>query len=371
MTSRERMLRAIRGEKTDRVPVTTYDLSGFNPFHFCNQAPSYRSLMDYIREKTDCLCMWSPGSDELTPLSAADPGMRVVTERVERGLQTTSTIQVGPRTLTRRNLVQDGMHTVWRREYWCKDMDDVDAMLSLPYEPVSFDFQAHRPMLDALGERGIAMQSVGESAYETMTLMGFADSLEWVMGEPDHFEKSLRIVHARTMENLERLLSGPKADIYRIVGPEYMTPPYLPPSAFERFVLPGLTEMVALIHACGALVDVHSHGNVARTAPLIARSGADAMDPCEPPPDGDIDMSDLKRLVGDQLCLIGNIEARLLEGGSAEAVREATLRAMEQGKPGGHFIMGTTGGPIEAQLQPGVEARYRAYIDAALECADY
>ena len=371
MTSRERMLRALRGEATDRVPITTYDLPGYNPFAYCNQEPSYRGLMDMIRERADCLCMWSAKQNAKAPLSAADVGILSETARASDGLITTDTLRIEQRTLSRKHMVRDGVHTVWRREYWCKDMDDVDAILSLPYEPLSYDFSEYQPMRDALADHGIVMQSFGDSNYATMTLMNFSDSLEWVMCEPDHYEQALNIMHERNMRNLDVMLSGPIADIYRITGPEYLTPPYLPPHLFERFALPTLRDIVQRIHKAGARVDIHSHGCVGKTAAFIAQSGADAMDPCEPPPDGDITLSDLKRLVGDKICLIGNLEARILEQGTAKEVREATRTAMLEGKQNGRFIMGTSGGPIESQLSDGVEDRYRAYLETALEYADY
>ena len=58
MTSRDRLLRTFRREPVDRVPISTYELNGWNPDSFENRAPSYRALMDRIRADTDCLYMW-------------------------------------------------------------------------------------------------------------------------------------------------------------------------------------------------------------------------------------------------------------------------------------------------------------------------
>lgn len=48
MTSKERLLKVLNGEIPDRVPISTYELCGFNSKSFENNKPSYKGLMDYI-----------------------------------------------------------------------------------------------------------------------------------------------------------------------------------------------------------------------------------------------------------------------------------------------------------------------------------
>ena len=55
MTSKERLLAVLKGNIPDRVPVSAYELNGWNYDSFENKEPSYKKLMDLIREKTDCL----------------------------------------------------------------------------------------------------------------------------------------------------------------------------------------------------------------------------------------------------------------------------------------------------------------------------
>ena len=42
------------------MPINTYELAGRNSLDWCNQQPSYRGLMDYIRAHTDCMTNWNP-----------------------------------------------------------------------------------------------------------------------------------------------------------------------------------------------------------------------------------------------------------------------------------------------------------------------
>ena len=61
MTSRERLLAVLRGEIPDRVPISTYELNGYGTGNFENNQPSYKPLMDFIRQHTDCLYMTYAG----------------------------------------------------------------------------------------------------------------------------------------------------------------------------------------------------------------------------------------------------------------------------------------------------------------------
>ena len=68
----------------DRAPVSCYELVGFDTHNFCNYEPSYQPLMDTIREKTDCICMWNPGSNARLLGSAFIPDMESAREDTEK-----------------------------------------------------------------------------------------------------------------------------------------------------------------------------------------------------------------------------------------------------------------------------------------------
>jgi hypothetical protein len=180
------------------------------------------------------------------------------------------------------------------------------------------------------------------------------------------------VLSERVMENLRRELSVCVADLYRICGPEYMTPPYTPPAMFERFMVPHVKAMTDLIHERGSKARLHCHGKIGRVLDMILATGCDGTDPCEPPPDGDIELDAVKRrCAARKAAVFGNIELKLLENGSTQDVREAVRRVMEQAKSGGGFILMPTAAPINIPLAPATEANYMAFIDAGLEYGRY
>lgn len=372
MTSRQRLIHVLEGKPTDRVPVSTYELVGYNSRAFENQEPSYRHLMNIIREKTDCMVMWNPSGNEKNPAASAC-NTEIEKNITREGNRETVKLRLHtPKgNLTATTVRMDNVKTTWRPEHWCKTPEDVDAMLSLPYEPVTYDFSDLPRVQTELGDRGIIMSSLSDPAYIALDMMEFGDSLVWCMTETEHFAAVVDEIGRRTMTNLKNMLESGVVDLYRICGPEYVTPPYLPRPYFERFVYPWLTKMTDLIHSYGGKVRVHCHGRIGTVCDLFTACGAESTDPCEAPPDGDITLAELKKKIGKDITLFGNTELKLLENGTTDQVRAQVKSCMDAAKNGGRFVLMPTAAPINIPLSPKTEENYIAFIEAGLEYGQY
>lgn len=129
--------------------------------------------------------------------------------------------------------------------------------------------------------------------------------------------------------------------------------------------------MVELVHSFGAKVRLHCHGKIGRVLDMIAATGTDAIDPCEPPPDGDIALAEVKRWVGDRLRVFGNLELKLLEHELAQEVEAAVKLCMDSAKAGGRYVIMPTAAPINVPLARKTEENYIRFIDAAVEHGRY
>jgi len=378
-TGRRRLLTALLAGTPDRVPINTYELAGRNSLDWCNQQPSYRGLMDHIRTYTDCMTNWNPrpATDRYTceeRFLCSDYPVEIETHteaggQFERTMRICHTPKGDLRQVTQKAA---NVHTTWQVEHWCKSPADVDKALSVPFEPARYDASDLARVRTELGEAGLVIASVGDPAYLAADLMSFQDCLMWAFEDTDHFARTVATVAERVMENLRRQLDCCVLDIYRIVGPEYFTPPYLPPAMFRRFVVPHVTEMTRLIHDRGAKVRLHCHGKMSRVLDMILETGCDGIDPCEPPPDGDIELDEVKhRCHARGVSAWGNIELKLLEQATPEQVRAEVRKIMAQAKEGGGFVLMPTAGPIHVPLSPQTEANYKAFIDAGLEFGQY
>jgi uroporphyrinogen-III decarboxylase len=315
--------------------------------------------------------MWSPLSNARF-LESSHP-VEISRESSRQGNTSVfhSTIHTPKGDLTETSTCTDGVHTFWQTEHLCKSIDDVEKALSVPYEPVEWNAGDYQRIKTEVGDNGIIMGDAETPLLQAARLMSFEDYLVWAKTETEHFARTVAAMHERNMENLRRMLEVNVLDLYRICGPEYVTPPYLPPEFFGRLELPYLKEMVELFHGKGAKVRIHCHGKIARILDMIRETGAEGLDPCEGPPDGDITLAEVKRRVGKDMCIFGNIQVKLLEQGSEDEVETTVKECMNAAKEGGGYVIMPTASPFSTPLPEKTARNYIRFIETALQYGRY
>lgn len=120
----------------------------------------------------------------------------------------------------------------------------------------------------------------------------------------------------------------------------FNTRPFLSPPMFGEFVTPYLTRLTQSYRAMGYYVIKHTDGNIMPILDQLVQSGPHALHSLDP--QGGVDMAVVKRLVGDQVCLIGNVNCGKLDTGTDEEVIESARYALKHGMPGGGYIFSTS-----------------------------
>ena len=80
---------------------------------------------------------------------------------------------------------------------------------------------------------------------------------------------------------------------------------FLSPQHWRRYIYPHLKDVTKTFHKRGALVLVHSDGNILPILDMIAEAGVEGIHSLEPA--AGINLCEVKEKLGDRLCLIGNI----------------------------------------------------------------
>lgn len=367
LSSRERLLRCLRHEPTDRVPISTYELVGWNKNAWENNEPSYSRLMQAVRDKTDCIYMlqpeWKSGSGQ---------GMEVESRREGKTTFTRTTYHTGKGDLTSLHRQDDDLHTRWTLEHLLKDIEDIHRYLAVPYEPPEADMKHFLAERRALGGKGLMMISVEDPICVAAELFEMGQFLIYAISEEKEIKRLLDAIHERQMLCLRKILRHDMTDvIFRICGPEYATPPYLSEDYFRKYVGGYLREICGTIKESGGFARVHCHGKIAAILDEIVEAGAEGLDPMEPPPDGDIEMGEVKKAYGKRLCLFGNIELKELEYSSRERIDALVRKAMGEAKEGGGFVLMPTASPINVPLSSKTEENYLQYIESGLRYGTY
>jgi hypothetical protein len=141
--------------------------------------------------------------------------------------------------------------------------------------------------------------------------------------------------HARALwRRTEAVAEALPGRLWRIYGPEYAAPPYLPPSLFREYVVRYDTPMVQAIQRRGGFARIHSHGRLKAILDAIAETGCMGLDPIEPPPQGDMELAEVRRAQGRQMVLFGNLEASDIENLNASDFERKVRTAIAEGTAG-------------------------------------
>jgi uroporphyrinogen decarboxylase len=112
--------------------------------------------------------------------------------------------------------------------------------------------------------------------------------------------------------------------------------PMLSPCMWRAFILPYHCRIV---EALDVPVIWHSDGNVEALLPMAIEAGFAGFHGMEPA--ADMDLASIKREFGQDLVLIGNVDVGVLCESDLEAVRREVDRCMQQGAPGGGYMLAT------------------------------
>lgn len=126
--------------------------------------------------------------------------------------------------------------------------------------------------------------------------------------------------------------------------------PFLSPDMFAEVITPYLTRLIAGERELGFYVIKHTDGNIMPILDQLVSAKPHALHSLDP--QAGVDIAEVKRRYGDQICLIGNVNCGLLQSGTEEQVIESARYCIRHGMPGYGYIFSTsncayTGLPLE------------------------
>ncbi len=117
---------------------------------------------------------------------------------------------------------------------------------------------------------------------------------------------------------------------------------FISPRMYRDFVVPYERRVTEAVKAMGVPVYTHTCGKIGDRLELMVETGTQGIDTLDPPPLGNAELADAKRIIGDRLFIKGNLNsvALLAYRTPEEVVAEATA-CLRAGAPGGGYILST------------------------------
>ncbi len=116
--------------------------------------------------------------------------------------------------------------------------------------------------------------------------------------------------------------------------------PFLSPDMFAEFVTPYLKELIEGYRSMGYYTIKHTDGNIMPILDQLVECNPHALHSLDP--QGNVDIAEVKRLYGEKVCLIGNVNCGALQTGTEAEIEESVLYALKHCMPGGGYIFSTS-----------------------------
>jgi uroporphyrinogen-III decarboxylase len=316
MTSRERLLAALRGQPVDRLP--------WSPFlaywwEHQPQALQDRGQIQFLREiGADALLrgfttpfassdLW--GQSSYSSFSQRIPHCEV--RRSESGADVRVWFETPVGTLTQLGRRSEQGNTRFLVEHPVKRRADykilsyiVERMVIVP------DCTAVTNEIAAVGEDGLSAPLIspfGKTPFQSLVehFVGTEQLVFDLMDYPEEVEALLAVMSARAEEAV-RISAASPAEAF--ITWEDSSTTNVSPALFRRYIFPEMQRWAAIMHDAGKLLLHHACGHLRALLPIIAEEGVDAVESLSPPPTGNIEIWDAQAILGPRTGLVGGIE---------------------------------------------------------------
>ena len=228
-----------------------------------------------------------------------------------------------------------------------KPVEDIEADFAkvrhLFPVPTGYDAARFHDDNKLIGDLGINCLTVG--------LPGFACWIELFRGSVEamtyaHYDHpdlmdELRDLHHRQIVKQTEMILDEKPDVFFVGASGSIT--LQSPELFRHYSLPTMKAVTRMAKEAGVPSMMHSCGKAYDLCKMaVEETDLDCLNPLEMPPMGDCELGQVKKEFGSRLCLMGNLHTtQLMLLGKPEDVEAAVLQALEDAKAGGGFILST------------------------------
>ncbi len=357
MTSRERLLAALRGRPVDRLP--------WSPFlaywwEHQPQALQDRGQIAFFREL---------GADGLlrgflSPFTVSDlggmngqttpppPGVEI--RRSEQGddIRVWLETPVGILTMLGRRSSQGNTrflveHPVKRREDYKILSYIFERMIITPhYRPVA-------EQIAEVGEDGLSVPLIspfGKTPFQSLVehWVGTEQLVFDLMDYPEEVEALLAVMSARAEEAVH-ISAASSAEAF--ITWEDSSTTNVSPALFRRYIAPEMKHWAEIVHAEDKLLLHHACGHLKQLLPIMAAEDVDSVESLSPPPTGNIEIWEAQAVLGRDTGLVGGIEPVMFLTLSLAELRAYVQNLLDRMDPHGYILANSDSCPPGVSLE--------------------
>ncbi|MGQ9629214.1 MAG: uroporphyrinogen decarboxylase family protein [bacterium] len=209
-----------------------------------------------------------------------------------------------------------------RREPLVKDREDLERLRYLLPEPSETKVPDYDGVVEIVGNRGLVeVRPHSGVDHILVDAMGIDNAMVAYYEDRELFRGLLSLAHEFYKGLLKACLERGVGMIFESwyncsIGAGWS------PKIWRDEFLPLMREDVDLVHGYGALFHFYDDGKIMPVIRDLADAGVDILSTLCPPPMGDVDLSRAKSEVGDRICLLGYCDLQRIKEESPDWIRD-------------------------------------------------
>lgn len=348
MTGRERLLKLLKGEEIDRIPVVPFIFNNFiNEFFNSENADAVeKGIKVYKHFGFDIILrtcnVWDYLSEE-----QCDSKNWKITERREGtkdDWNITTVITTPEKQLTQKKRYKRASRFEVLEavvDYYIKDEDDFEQFLKYQPPVPEYDCSIIKRALELLGEQGI-IAPWGQGAFNSVSFYRKLDDL--ILDpylNPEFYTRIMHYFSSRMLDTL-RQFKDAGADMV-CCGGNVANSTMVGPDFFKKYVLPYEIEFTKKVKDMGLFYLYHNCGDASKLLQFYSDIKMNIYESLTPPPYGDTHFEDALNTIDPDIILCGNIDQiDFLKKASVDEIHAKVKEVLEKAKRRGNFILGTT-----------------------------
>ncbi|MCE5200882.1 MAG: uroporphyrinogen decarboxylase family protein [Armatimonadota bacterium] len=344
MTSKERMRRAMSGEKPDRVPLMC-QISLGHIYKYANISPEeYWYTSKGMAEGYIRLADRYHFDGILMNVLGINPDIRTRIKSVEKindghiitwdnGSKTICPSNDDPRPV---EIIPSQNRNPLISEIDIDSIKVIDSPSGLP--PYILDIVDY--VMEHRGDTLSIHGEIGTVFERFLELIGsLADGLMAMLDDPDKCKKILELMNQEVIAYAHAQCSR-GVDAFKLSSP-YVGAGFISRDMYEEFILPYERDLVSAVHDnYGIPCYIHTCGAIGDRLDLMLQTGTDGLECLDPPPLGTVDLEQAINNIGDKIFIKGNLDSvNELLGHSPQDVKEIARKRIELGKKAKGFIL--------------------------------
>jgi hypothetical protein len=345
MSQRSDALKAMRGERPERIPfIARMDL-WYNYNRARGTLPErYQDWHLWDIQRDLGIGVFAFGAWIPKYFKVSYPGVEVKTQ--EQGLERVATYETPYGALRTRHVLAeeliDADVTGMQVEHMYKGVQDFDALLYLlENSVVSPNYGDYEEVQAAIGEDGISLPFTGYVPMHEMAhvYMGYETFYYQLFDHPDKIERLHQASWAQQMKAID-LAAGCPAEVIEVGGnyDEQMTPPKI----FDQYYAPFYREVAEKFKKMGKILAVHGDGEMKELLTSLKAAGVEVVEAATPAPMTSIDVRAVRELWGDDMTMWGGIASTMFTPTYSDEEFHTYIEDLFAAvAPGDRFVLGT------------------------------